>query len=148
MKTEIQENLEKLAYKRSRPFCYQCYEVAPSGTCSHCMSDDLMRELKGVGVEYGTEWVIQHILETELTAIDMEAAFEDFVRQCYPEEVTVGWMTLDTVDVMKSQDPIGWRCALVEHESQEESEGHILSFDNGSTYYCTSDIEKLLEEEL
>ncbi len=53
MKSEIQKNLEKLAFKRTKPFCYQCYKVAPTGRCTHCMSDDLMRELEGVGVEYG-----------------------------------------------------------------------------------------------
>jgi len=147
MRTEIQKNLEKLAYKRSSQFCYQCYEVAPSGTCSHCMSDDLMREVPGVGVEYGTEWIINHILETELTPVDLEEAFEESVRQCYPEETKVGWMTFDTVTLMKENDPISWKCALSEYESQEESEGGIISFDNGSNYFWSEDVEQLLEED-
>lgn len=49
---------------------------------------------------------------------------------------------------MKDQDFIGWRCALADYESQEESEGNIVSFDGDSTYYfLTHDIESLLERE-
>jgi len=53
MKDEIQEKLTELAYKRTTPFCYGCYVKAPKGVCPHCHSDDLMRHLEGVGVEYG-----------------------------------------------------------------------------------------------
>ena len=42
MNTEIQKKLETLAYNRSKPFCYGCYEEAPSGRCLSCGSDDLM----------------------------------------------------------------------------------------------------------
>lgn len=148
MKSEIQQKLEKLAYKRTKPFCYQCYKTAPTGRCSECSSDDLMRELDGVGVEYGVDWVIKHILETELTSVDTEEAFEDSIRSCYPETVQVGWMKLDTVQVMKDQDPISWRIAQSEWESQEDEEGNILSFDNGSTYYWVHDLEEFLDNNL
>ena len=77
MKTEIQERLEQLAFNRTTPFCYGCYVKAPKGVCPHCNSDDLMRHLEGVGVEWGTDWVIKHILQEELTAIYPDEAFED-----------------------------------------------------------------------
>ena len=147
MKSEVQEKLNKLAFKKSIPFCYGCYKEAPSGQCLCCGSDDLMRYVPGVGCEYGTEWVVQSILEAELTPYDSEEAFEESVRQCYPEETKVGWMTFDTPTLMKSQDPISWSIARDEWEAQEADDGNILSFDNGSTYYCTSDIERLLENE-
>ncbi len=146
MKDEIQEKLEQLAFDRTTPFCYGCYIKAPKGVCPQCHSDDLMRHLEGVGVEWGTSWVIKHILQEELTPIDIEDAFEESVRQCYPEEVTVGWSTVDTVEVLKSQDPISWRCAQSDWESQEEEEGNIMSFDNGSTYYWTHDLEELVDQ--
>lgn len=38
-------------------------------------------------------------------------------------------LEFDSVSVMKEQDPISWRCALSEYESQEESEGNILSLE-------------------
>lgn len=147
MDSEIQTKLTKLAFKRSSPFCYGCYKEAPIGRCNSCGSDDLMRILPGVGCEYGTDWVIRHILNDEIEAANLEEAFEESVRECYPEETKVGWMTFDTVTLMKEQDPISWRCALSEYESEEDSEGNIVSFDGGSTYYNLYDIEKLLDEE-
>lgn len=63
-----------------------------------------MRHLDSVGVEWGTDWVIKHILQEELTSIDIDEAFEETVRQCYPETVTVSCITVDTIKVLKSQD--------------------------------------------
>ena len=42
-------------------------------------------------------------------------------------------------------DPVGWRCAQVDWESQEESEGNIVSFDGGKTYYRRNDLEDFIE---
>ncbi len=50
---EIKNKLTELAFERTTPFCYSCYELCPSGRCNNCGSDDLMRHLEGVGVEYG-----------------------------------------------------------------------------------------------
>lgn len=88
---EIQNKLNDLAFERTTPFCYSCYQDCPDGQCETCGSDDLMRHLEGVGVEYGTDWVIKSILEEELTSIDTEEVFEDMIRSCYPEETAVGW---------------------------------------------------------
>ena len=147
MNTEIKEQLQELAFKRSLPFCYNDYVECPEGRCPKCGSDDLMRMLPGVGCEYGTEWIVKSILESELTAIDLDEEFEEYIRQCYPETTKVGWMEFDTASLMKDQDPISWQCAQSEWESQEADEGNIISFDNGSTYYRTSDIEDLISNE-
>lgn len=66
MNQEIKQKLETLALKRSSPFCYHCYCECTSGRCETCGPDDLMRLLPEVGCEYGTEWVIEQILEAEL----------------------------------------------------------------------------------
>lgn len=145
MKNEIQQKLEQIALSRSIPFCYGCYKEAPTGCCGSCGSDDLMRLLPGVGCEWGTDCVIRHILETELDAVDLEEAFEESVREFYPEETTVGWMTFDTITLMKESDPVGWRCALADHISNEESDGTIISFDNGATYYRTEDVADFVQ---
>lgn len=63
---EIKNKLTELAFERTTPFCYSCYELCPSGRCKNCGSDDLMRHLEGVGVEYGTDWVIESIVSEEL----------------------------------------------------------------------------------
>lgn len=148
MNTEIQKQLELIAFKRSIPFCYSCYKQAPTGCCESCRSDDLMRLLPEVGCEYGTDWIIKHILETEVESVDLSDAFEESIRECYPEETKVGWMTFDTVTLMKENDPVGWRCAISDFESQEESEGNILSLDGGCTYYWRHDLESLISSEL
>lgn len=147
MNHEIREQLKELALKRSIPFCYGCYQEAPEGKCRACGSDDLMRLLPGVGCEYGTDWIVKSILEAELTPVDLNEEFEEHVRQCYPETIQVGWMALDTVSVMKDQDPISWSCAQSEWESVESDEGNIVSFDGGNTYYNRHDLENLLRGE-
>jgi hypothetical protein len=147
MNTEIQEQLQKLALKRSLPFCYNDYIECPNGRCPKCGFDDLMRLLPEVGCEYGTAWIIKSILEAELTPVDHDEEFEEFVRQCYPETTKIGWMELDTASVMKDQDPVSWRCAQSEWESQEADDGMIITFDNGSTYYRRDHIEELLRSE-
>lgn len=145
MNEEIYEKLKTVAFNRTIPFCYSCYFEAPTGTCHHCGSDDLMRLLPGSGCEYGIAWVIKEILAEELTAVDMDQAFEEYVSECYPEQTTVGWLTLDIVSVLKEMDPVAWRCARSDWESAEESEGNLFTLDSGSTYYRTSDIEELIE---
>lgn len=145
MKSEIQQKLEQLAYKRTTAFCYGCYIKAPKGVCPQCHSDDLMRHLDGVGCDWDINFAVEHILQEELTSIDTDATFEDMIRSCYPEETTVGWMKFDTIELMKSQDPISWKIARDEWISMEEDEGNILSFDNGKTYYYLYDLEGLLE---
>ena len=148
MNSELQNKLTELAFKRSNPFCYHCYHECPNGRCESCGSDDLMRAIPGVGCEYGTEWVIKSILETKLTTVDLAEEFEESIRQCYPEETQVGWMTFDTVTLMKEQDPISWSCAQSEWESNESEEGSIISLDGGTTYYRTHEVETLIELEL
>jgi len=71
MKTEIQQKLEKLALDRTTPFCYGCYVKAPKGVCPECHSDDLCRHMDGIGCDWGTDWVIKHILEEELQEIHL-----------------------------------------------------------------------------
>lgn len=148
MNEEIYQKLTALAYKRSKPFCYQCYHVVSteSGHCPTCGSDDNMRIVDGIGCEFGTEWILNHILETELEPVNLGEAFEQYVSECYPETTKVGWCEFDTVTLLKEQDPISWSCAQSEWESQEAEAGTIVSFDNGSTYYQSTDVENLLEE--
>ena len=105
MQSEIQKRLEQLAFKHTNSFCYSCYQTVIEPHCPSCGTDDFMRELSGVGVAYGASWVIREILPSELEAVDIKACFEQSMRDCYPEEVTIGWMSLDAVSVMKEMDP-------------------------------------------
>ena len=145
MNQEIKENLNQLALSRTTAFCYGCYMDAKGGVCARCGSDDLMRKLPGVGVEYGTDWVITHILETELSPIDSNELFEEHIRGCYPETTQVGFMIVDTAHAMKSLDPIAWNLARDEYIDSLESDEEIVSLDHGATYYRMSDILHLIE---
>lgn len=144
MDQELQSKLEQLAFEKTKPFCYGCYKESPTGRCPCCGSDDLMRLMEGVGCEYGVDWVIREILHEELTPVNVEESFEQSVRECYSEDVIVGWLTLDTVSTIKEMDPISWDCALSEWQSNEEAEGAIISVDGGSNFYWTSDAESLV----
>lgn len=146
MKSEIQKRLEAFAFQHSKPFCYSCYREAPVGRCLRCGSDDLMRLVPGVGCEWGIDWVIRHFTEERLSRVNTEEEFEESVRQCYPEDVKVGWMNFDAISVMKEMDPVSWKMARSEWESQEEDEGNLISFDNGASYFRRNDIEEMLSE--
>lgn len=147
MNSELTSKLEKLALQKSKPFCYSCYQACPAGVCPTCHSDDLMR-LTPNGCEYGLDWVIEEIINENLTSINTDEAFEESVRSTLESEtIQVGWMKLDAITVMKEQDPISWNMAKSEWESFEESEGNIISFDNGSTYFWTHEIENFLDAE-
>lgn len=145
MKTEIQQKLEKLAYEKTVPFCYSDYIECPNGRCSKCGSDDLQRLYKGIGNDWGVDWVIQEILSQELTAVDADQVFEDCMREVYPESTTIGFIIYDTVSACRELDPIAWDCAREEYISSLESDEEIVSFDNGSTFYWKQDVEELFE---
>lgn len=148
MNSEIKIQLEQIAFDKTIPFCYSCYSECLIGRCAVCGSDDLMRLLPEHGCEYGTDWVINVLLKENLTPADLSEAFEESIRQCYPENTKVGWMEFDTITLMRENDPISWKCALSEYESQEESEENIISFDNGSTYYWSNEIEQFIADEI
>ena len=143
---EIMKRLETLAYKESRPFCMTCYKTALSGRCKSCHSDDLARERVGSGVEFGVTWIIEELVQENCTPVDLSDAFEDSVRDCYPETTKCGWLDLDTATVIQEMDPVSWRIALGEYEDSEISEGLIMTF--GSKLYSVHDIEQYLDTEL
>ena len=144
----IYNQLTALAFQVSKPFCYACYMKAPTGKCDNCGSDDLMREMDGVGCEWGTEWVIEEILKEHLEPVNQEETFESMIEDCYPMETKVGWLELNTVDILKTMDEISWDIAKDEYISSLEEDEEVISFDNGSTYYWTTEIEELLEDKL
>lgn len=143
MKDELVKQLTALALQKSRPFCYSCYKDAPTGRCRFCHSDDLMRHLPGVGVEYGTDWIILDFL-SGLEAANTEELFEESLRGCYPDETKIGWLTVDTVSAIKELDPVSWDLARQEWIGSEENEERLISFDNGGTYFTNQIIEEFL----
>jgi hypothetical protein len=140
---EIKKKLEELAFKRTTPFCYMCYQKVPTGICKDCGSDDTMRYLDGVGVEYGTQWVIESIIEEELNQADINESFEQMMNDCYPEEVQVGFLKVNVSDTIKTLDPIMWNIAKGEHESSLEEDEELITIGNKS--YWVHEVETFLE---
>ena len=114
-KKELTNKLEQIAYQKTNAFCYSCYKTVKQSHCPKCFSDDFMRELEGVGVEYGTNWVIIELLNEALTPVNAEENFTELLEDIYPEQTKVAWLNLNTVQVLKEQDPISWNIALNEH---------------------------------
>ena len=139
---EIKDKLTELALKRTTPFCYSCYEKCPSGTCKHCGSDDLMRHLEGVGVEYGTDWVIENILEEELEEADLSESFEQMIEECYGEEIQIGFIRTDIVTAMKTFDPLAWRLAESEFKNSLIDDGYLINL--FSKLYKIEAVEELI----
>ena len=144
--TELQTihgRLEQAAYKVTDNFCYSCYKVVEGEYCPNCHSDDFMRHLAGVGVEYGTEWVIDHLIQQHCTAADGEDMFEEMLDECY-EEVKVGCCTFSPSQVLKELDPTAFRIGVSENLSSLAEDGGL--YESDGDYYQMTDIEEMLEE--
>jgi hypothetical protein len=143
----IVKALTQIAVSRAIPFCYACYTRAPSGRCATCLSDDLMFELPNVGVEYGSNWLLREIIREHLTPAETQEAFAQSVAECYADTVKIGWIEYDTVTAIKELDPVSWNMAHDEWIDAEVSNGNLITFDNGSNYFWTSEIERFVEEQ-
>ena len=139
----LHSRLEDVAFKVTDNFCYCCYKVVEGSHCPSCHSDDFMRHLKGVGVEYGTEWVIEHLIATNCEIVDGEEMFEEMLDECC-EEVTVGNCTFSPSQVLKECDPTAFRIGVSEHLDSLAEDMSLYEL-NGD-YYQVSDIEEMLDE--
>ena len=133
---ELYEQLEKIADRRTIPFCYLCYRDAPSGRCVCCGTDDLMRHLPSVGVEYCYDWVIEHLLREEVPEItdeEQEEQYMEFLDSAYGDEVQIGFLTVNTGQAVKDLDPVAFRMAVSEYFSDEyyiEIDGRLHAIDD------------------
>ena len=139
----IHGRLEQAAYNMTDNFCYSCYKVVKGDHCPTCGTDDFMRHLSGVGVEYGTEWVIGHLLKTRLTPVDGEEMFEELLDECYPE-VKVGCCTFSPSQVMKELDPVCFEIGVTENLDSLVEDGQLYEYDG--QYYDLADIDEMLDE--
>ncbi len=137
--TDLKEQLQTLAFDVTDNFCYGCYKVVEGDSCPGCGSDDFMRHLDGVGVEYGTDWIIEHLIKENCTAVDAEDEFEEMLNECY-ESVKVGCCEWDAGYVMKELDPVAFRCGVSEYLADDEQ---FVEIDG--QYYRICDIESMIE---
>ncbi len=139
----LHARLESAAYKVTDNFCYSCYKVVDGEFCPTCHSDDFMRHLSGVGVEYGTEWVIAHLIEQHCTAVDGEDLFEEVLDECY-EEVKVGCCTFSPSAVMKELDPTCFRIGAQENLDSLAEDDQL--YECNSDYYNTHEVEEMIDD--
>jgi len=139
----IHARLEAAAFKVTDNFCYSCYKVVEGEYCPECHSDDFMRHLSGVGVEYGTEWVIEHLVKQRCTSVDGEELFEEILDECYPE-VRVGGCSFSPSDVMKELDPTAFRIGIQENLDSLTEDCQL--YESEGEHYTIFDIEEMLDE--
>jgi len=142
MTDELKEKFQVLAIERTSPFCYGCYKVVgnvgdDSGLCTGCGSDDLMRHLDGVGVEYGSEWVIEHLIDDELESINQDDIYDDMLDDCY-EAVKIGTLEYSVSHVLKCVDEVAYDMGKHEYFDSLVEDGVYIEL-NGE--YYVPDIE-------
>jgi hypothetical protein len=140
---EIHARLETAAYKVTDNFCYSCYKVVEGEYCPDCHSDDFMRHLAGVGVEYGTEWVIEHLIKNRCEEVDGEEMFDQMLDECYPE-ISIGCSTWTPSHVLSELDPVAYRIGVSEHLSSLAEDGELYEY--SGDYYRPEDIEEMLDD--
>jgi len=116
--------------------------MAPPPHNSQLNINDLMRHVDGISVEYGIEWVVDHLVKENLTPIDLDATFEEHVGDCYEGTVTIGWIEVAVATAIKDLDPVSWRTAQADWVDAELKDGNLISFDDGATCYRPFDIEE------
>ena len=138
--TDLQEKLTALAFAVTDNFCYGCYQVVKGEKCPQCFSDDFMRHLEGVGVEYGTDWVVEHLIKEHCTPVDAETEFEELLNECY-QPVKIGCCEWEPGYVMKELEPVAFRCGVSDMLADDEQFVEV-----GDEHYRVCDIENMVEE--
>ena len=83
MNSDLKEKLQTLAFNVTDNFCYSCYKVTEGDNCPGCGTDDFMRHLDGVGVEYGTDGIIEHLINSFASDISCTILRVRFLRFNY-----------------------------------------------------------------
>jgi hypothetical protein len=133
----IKEQLTERAYEESHPFCYSDYlrvEANEDGDyrCPKCGSDDLMRELEGVGVEWGTDWIVEHLVEEEGEEVDTAEFYRDLLDEIY-EAIKFGELEYSPSMVLETVDRVAFEMGCDEYADSEVEEGRLIEL-NGRYY--------------
>jgi hypothetical protein len=133
----VKEALLERAQEISRPFCYSDYITVQANKdgqffCPKCGSDDLMREVEGVGVEWGYDWVIEHLVKEEGEAVDISELYRDLLDEVYPA-VKFGELEYSPSTVLESVDPMAFRMGCNEYADSEVQDGRLIEL-NGEYY--------------
>ncbi len=97
----------------------------------------------GVGLEFGLDWIFEHLISENCAPVDPDFA-EDSLRDCYGEAVKVGWIEVDPIDAIKKLDPISYRIAIDEYIDGFRADGEIVEV--GGEDYWKDDILRFIEQ--
>ncbi len=133
----IKDALKEKAEEVSRPFCYSDYMEVKANEdgeyfCPKCGSDDLMRELDGVGVEFGTDWIIEHLVKEEGEAVDVAELYRDLLDEIY-EPVKFGELEYSPSTVLESVDTVAFEMGVSEYADSEVQDGRLIEL--AGVYY-------------
>lgn len=134
---KIKEALREKAHDASRPFCYSDYMTVEENEygefrCPKCGSDDLMREIEGVGVEWGYDWVIDHLVVTEGEQVNIEELYRDLLDEVY-EPIKFGELEYCPSQVLEAVDPTAFRMGCNDN-ADSLMEDDQLVYLNGNYY--------------
>jgi len=134
---KIKEALREKAHDASRPFCYSDYMTVEENEdgefrCPKCGSDDLMREIEGVGVEWGYDWVIDHLVVTEGEQVNIEELYRDLLDEVY-EPIKFGELEYCPSQVLEAVDPTAFRMGCNDNADSLMEDDQIVYL-NGNYY--------------
>lgn len=129
----IKEALRERAEEASSPFCYSDYIKVKANAdgvyvCPRCGSDDLMRHVEGVGVEWGFEWVMEHLIRQEGEAIDIKELYSDCLDETH-EPVRFGELEYLPSAVLEAVDPVAFEMGASEYADSEVEDGRLICLD-------------------
>ncbi len=133
----IKEALLERAEEVSRPFCYSDYMTVKANDdgeyfCPKCGSDDLMREVEGVGVEWGINWVIEHLVREEGESVDIDELYRDLLDETY-EPVRLAGTEYSPSVVLEAVDVTAFQIGCSEYADSEVEEGRLIEL--AGVYY-------------
>lgn len=133
----VKEALRERAEEESRPFCYTDYMAVEADSdgqyvCPKCGSDDLMREVEGVGVEFGFDWVMEYLVAEEGEEVDVTELYRDVLDEIYPA-VKFGDLEYSPAHVLESVDSVAFNMGVNEYADSEVQDGRLIEL-NGKYY--------------
>jgi len=91
-----------------------------------------MRELPGVGVEWGYEWVMEHLVKEEGEEVDIADVYRDLLDEIYPA-VKIGELEYSASHVLETVDPVAFNMGANEYADSEVQDGRLIEL-NGKYY--------------
>jgi hypothetical protein len=133
----IKEALRVRAEEASSPFCYSDYITVKANAdgeffCPKCGSDDLMRSVEGVGVEWGFDWVVEHLIREEGEAVDINELYSDLLDETN-EPVRFGELEYLPSTVLEAVDPVAFEMGASDYADSEVEDGRLICL-NGKYY--------------